>query len=75
VEILRLRFEEGLAIREIAERWGEDPARLHHEYSCARDDFRSALFEVVGLHDGSPPGEVEAEARRLVALVSKRRRG
>lgn len=73
VELLRLRFEEGLEIRDIAVRWQEDPARLHHEYARAREDFRSALLEVVGLHEGSPPEAVEAEAERLVALVSQPR--
>src|SRR5581483_1869804 len=38
VELLRLRFEEGLPIRAIAERWGEDPARLHHAYALARQE-------------------------------------
>jgi RNA polymerase sigma-70 factor (ECF subfamily) len=71
VEILRLRFEQGLSIREIAARWDDDAARVHHEYAYARDDFKSALLEVIGLHDGSPPHEVEAEAARLMALVAR----
>ncbi len=33
VELLRLRFEEGLPIRAIAELWGVDAARLHHAYA------------------------------------------
>ena len=33
VELLELRFGEGLPIREIAERWSEDPAHLHREYA------------------------------------------
>lgn len=71
VELLRLRFDEGLSILDIASLWQEEPARLHHEYARAREDFRGALLEVVGLHDGSPPEEVEAEAERLIALVSR----
>jgi hypothetical protein len=36
VELLRLRFEEGLPIRTIAERWGVPAATLHHAYARAR---------------------------------------
>ena len=31
VELLRRRFQEDLPIREIAQQWNEDPARLHKE--------------------------------------------
>ncbi len=75
VELLRLRFEDGLSIREIAELWNEPAARLHHEYARARDDFRSALLEVIGLHGGSSQEQVESEARRLIGLVSGGRNG
>lgn len=50
VELLRLRFQEGLAIRDIATRWGDDAAKLHHEYATARDEFREALRRVVAFH-------------------------
>jgi RNA polymerase sigma-70 factor (ECF subfamily) len=33
VELLRLRFHEGLPIREIARRWQADAAVLHHQYA------------------------------------------
>src|SRR5829696_3818619 len=33
VELLRLRFQDGLPIREIAKGWGEDTAKVHHEYA------------------------------------------
>src|SRR5436190_7388510 len=39
VELLRLRFEEGLPIRMIAERWGVAAAELHHAYARARREF------------------------------------
>ncbi|MEJ7637578.1 MAG: hypothetical protein WKF75_06195 [Singulisphaera sp.] len=32
IALLEFRFQEGLPIREIARRWGTDPARLHREY-------------------------------------------
>lgn len=50
VELLRLRFHDGLPIREIAERWHEDPAKLHHEFATARDEFRQALRQVMAFH-------------------------
>lgn len=50
VELLRLRFQDGLPIRDIAARWGEDAAKLHHEYATARDEFRAALTRVVAFH-------------------------
>jgi RNA polymerase sigma-70 factor (ECF subfamily) len=69
VQILRLRFEEGRPIREIAARWDEDPARVHHEYARAREEFRAALAEVVGEHHPGPASAVEDECERLLALL------
>jgi RNA polymerase sigma-70 factor (ECF subfamily) len=66
VELLRLRFDEGLPIREIAQRWGVEPAWLHHEYSRARKEYRSALLEVVAHHHPGSEGEVERESSRLL---------
>src|SRR5262245_60126495 len=47
VDLLRLRFHDGLAIREIAARWGVDADVLHHEYAKARAEFRAALEDVI----------------------------
>jgi len=69
VELLRLRFQEGLPIREIASRWDEDPARLHHEYATARQEFREALHEEVAFHLPGLPGEVARESERLLSLL------
>jgi RNA polymerase sigma-70 factor (ECF subfamily) len=66
VELLRLRFHEGLPIREIARRWGEDANRLHYEYAKARREFRAALTEVVAAHQGGTSAEVERECSRLL---------
>ena len=64
VDLLRLRFRDGLPIRDIAARWEVDPAALHTAYARARREFRRALREVVGrLH---PEGDVDAECARLV---------
>jgi RNA polymerase sigma factor (sigma-70 family) len=68
VELLRLRFQEGLPIREIADRWEEDPARLHHEYARARDEFREALTHVVAEHHEGTPREIAEECARLASF-------
>jgi RNA polymerase sigma factor (sigma-70 family) len=67
VELLRLRFEEGLPVRDIAARWAEDPAHVHHEYARARREFQEALREVVASHLDAPrPAAVEEECARLL---------
>jgi RNA polymerase sigma-70 factor (ECF subfamily) len=67
VELLRLRFEEGLPVRAIAARWGEEVRRVDREYERAREEFREALRVVVALHHPGSPGDVERECRRLLA--------
>lgn len=70
VRLLKLRFEEGLPIREIARRWDTDAARLHHVYATARKDFLRCLGEVVSYHDPeSAPEDVQRECRRLLELT------
>lgn len=64
VEILKLRFGEEMPIRDIARLWNADPARLHHEYAAAREEFRGALRDVVAEHQ---PGDAGREAERLIA--------
>ncbi len=70
VELLHLRFHEGLPIRDIARLWADDPARLHHEYAQARKEFLDALREVVGLHERCPPESLEEECSRLIELLN-----
>jgi RNA polymerase sigma-70 factor (ECF subfamily) len=70
VELLRLRFEENLPIRTIAERWGIAAAELHHAYAKARQEFRAALLEVVAFHHPGSPAEVEVEAASLLKSLS-----
>jgi RNA polymerase sigma-70 factor (ECF subfamily) len=70
VQLLRMRFTDGLPIRAIAEQWGEDAAKLHHEYATAREEFRAALRNVVGFHHpGAPPGDLDHLAAELLALL------
>lgn len=70
VEVLRLRFEEGLAVREIAARFGVIPDRVHEDYKLARREFERALRDVIGfdLPEGGPEA-VEAECRGLLGLL------
>jgi len=68
LDLLRLRFEAGLPIREIARRWGRDAAWTHREYRRARRDFREALLEALAFHHPASDGELETEARRLLGF-------
>src|SRR5262249_32996974 len=71
VELLRLRFHDGLPIRDIARLWGEDAARVHHQDARAREgeESRAALLEVVAFPHPGPPAEVERVSGELVALL------
>ena len=69
VELLRLRFHEGMPIREIAGLWGLDAASLHHEYARARQEFRSALRDVIAFHHPGSPEDVDRECAQLLSLL------
>jgi len=70
-EILRLRFQEGLAIRDIADRWECDPAQVHRDYAKARSEFKAALLEVVGFHmPNAIPTEIRQAAHELLSSLS-----
>ncbi len=66
VELLCLRFAEGLPIRDIARRWQVDAAKLHHEYARARQEFEAALREVVAFHHPGTPEEVARACAELL---------
>ena len=66
LELLRLRFFDGLAIRDIAARWNLDASKVHHEYARARKEFRGALKDVIGFHNPGSDAQVE---RELVSLL------
>jgi len=70
VELLRLRFEENLPIRDIALRWATDPAIVHKSYALARKEFRSALLEVVAFHHPGSAVGLEEEAASLLKALS-----
>lgn len=71
VELLRLRFHDGLPIRDIAERWQADPVHVHREYSKARQEFRHSLLEVMRFYHPDSGAEAEREATSLLGLLSK----
>jgi RNA polymerase sigma-70 factor (ECF subfamily) len=58
-EILRLRFQEGMPIRDIARLWQQEATFVHHEYATARKEFEAALREVVA--ERQPGSTVEQE--------------
>jgi RNA polymerase sigma-70 factor (ECF subfamily) len=70
VQLLRLRFGDGLPIREIARVWREDAAKLHHDYATAREEFRAALRIVVAYHQpGIAVGELDRACEELLGLL------
>jgi RNA polymerase sigma-70 factor (ECF subfamily) len=69
IELLRLRFEENLPIRTIAERWGLSAAKLHHAYALARQEFKAALLDVVAFHNPGSTDEVEQGAASLLKAL------
>jgi RNA polymerase sigma-70 factor (ECF subfamily) len=66
VELLRLRFQEGLPIRAIAQLWSVDAAALHHEYARARKEFKAALLEVMDFYQPGSPAEAERACAELL---------
>jgi RNA polymerase sigma factor (sigma-70 family) len=62
LELLSLRFYEGLPIREIARRWDVPADKLHHQYTTAREEFMTALKNVLAFNH---PGDREARKRDL----------
>jgi RNA polymerase sigma-70 factor (ECF subfamily) len=70
LDLLRLRFGEGLPIREIASRWSADATDLHRQYARAREEFRAALREAVAFHlPGCSAAAVEEECARLLTAL------
>ena len=68
IELLRLRHEDDVPIREIARRWGVEASWLHHQYARARDEFRRALLAAVAFEISGTPGEVARECAHLVSF-------
>ena len=70
VDLLRLRFGDGLPIREIADRWQASAEELHHQYAEARREFRHALCQAVAFHcPDATKQDVESECARLLVSL------
>jgi RNA polymerase sigma factor (sigma-70 family) len=72
VELLHLRFHDGLPIREIARRWDTDAAALHHEYARARREFKDALLDVLAhYHPRATAAELEQECTEILEALGR----
>ncbi|MGE0432512.1 MAG: RNA polymerase sigma factor [Planctomycetota bacterium] len=70
VELLRLRFQDDLPIRDIAKQWNEDAAFVHHEYARAREEFRKALIsELTFQNPDATVTEIEEECVSLLQML------
>jgi RNA polymerase sigma factor (sigma-70 family) len=70
LELLRMRFQEALPIREIARRWEADPATLHRDYAKAREEFRTALKAAISSHHAVEGAALERECEGLLSLLA-----
>ena len=69
IELLRLRFTEGLPIREIATQWEVDPDAVHRAYGKAREEFRKCLRRIVAEHTVRTEVDLDAEVARVFELL------
>ncbi len=69
VELLRLRFQEGLPIRDIASKWGMEPQKVHAQYEQARKEFERALLKVVHFHHPDSPQRARAELTQVLETL------
>lgn len=69
VEVLRLRFEEGLPVRDIAERLNTATERIHKQYAQAREEFRRALRSTLLFHQEGSQDTLERTATELLEAL------
>lgn len=69
VDLLHLRFQDGLTIRAIAGRWGVEAAVLHHQYAKAREEFRETLLQALDNGRSLPAEVLQAECAHLFQLL------
>lgn len=70
VALLRLRFHEGLPIREIARRWDADAAELHRQYARARAEFETCLLDILAASWAGDRAEARRSRDELLALLA-----
>ncbi|MFL5328304.1 MAG: RNA polymerase sigma factor [Gemmataceae bacterium] len=70
VELLQLRFQMGMPIRDIARLWNEPAEQVHREYAKARDEFRDALRQVVAFHQPGTPESLERTVSELLSALA-----
>lgn len=71
VELLRLRFQERMPIRDIARHWQMDAAIVHHEYARARREFEKALRAVVAEHHPGSDEDIERTLHEVVRALGR----
>lgn len=69
VELLRLHFNEGLAVKDIAKRWDAPLKALHHDLERARAEYADALRDVIHYHYPGERRSAEREVARLLELI------
>jgi RNA polymerase sigma factor (sigma-70 family) len=70
VAILRLRFHDGLPLREAAERLGVEADYVHHQFAKARREFRDAILVVLQRrHPTATAHELEQRVGELIDLL------
>ena len=70
VELLRLRFQEGKTLRDIAGEWDLDHGAVKRQNARALTEFQEALREVVSFHYPNLPAAGERELQRLLSVLS-----
>ena len=70
IELLRLRFAEGIPLRDIAAQWEMDPDAVHRSYGKARAEFRACLRRIVAEQTVSSETDLDTEVRRILDILT-----
>ena len=68
--LLALRYGDNLAIRDIAVQWDVDAAWLHVQFRQSRNEFRSALEDVIKELHGEDEEPIAVQCSRLLQVFS-----
>jgi len=69
VELLRLRFQGGMKLRDIAKEWKVEHPWLKRQNARALEEFEDALKEVIAYHHPNAPAEAEREMATILAAL------